>query len=83
MSIARLYCEEGCPFGSQDQPPTCGQQPESCPINEMYHALSAVRRDAKSCMYCSLQRSDSKVIYPANFCGGCTRYCPACDAPKK
>lgn len=74
------FCDRGCPFGGEGR--ICGQSPYDCPIEAMYRELLQRRAGDKHCAYCSLHRSDPDGNYPANLCGQCGRFCPACSAPK-
>ena len=86
MSVQRFedtYCANGCPFGSLEGP-ICmrSKYPADCPINKMYWELLEFRKGGKRCMYCSLGANHPELYYPANGCGDCHRFCPACEAPK-
>ena len=76
----RKFCTHGCPFGGQDR--MCGQDPWHCKINDLFQELQKARAGEQHCTYCSMQRRDKAGSYPANLCGSCGRFCPACDAPK-
>ena len=79
--MIELYCSNGCPFGGKESP--CGQSPYSCPINEMYQENLQHRTGYKTCSHCSMISYGGGRFYPANLCGLCGHYCPACTAPKE
>ena len=74
------FCTHGCPFGGRDR--VCGQDPTLCPVNKIFRELQEARSGEQHCAYCSMQRAHPEGGFPANLCGSCGRYCPACDAPK-
>lgn len=79
------YCKNGCPFGTGAvavNGGVCPLRADACPINKMYLSLALVHAGEQHCAYCSMHRSDPKGSYPANTCGQCFRFCPACDAPR-
>ena len=84
--MTTTYCDHGCPFGSGAVAVNGGACPirtQDCPINRMYLALLLVRSGEQHCAYCSNHSADPDGSYPANLCGQCGRFCPACDAPKE
>lgn len=85
-NLNSVYCRNGCPFGSGAVAVNGGRCPlrvEDCPVNKMYLALALIHAGDNSCAYCSMKRNDPSGTYPANTCGQCGHFCPACDAPKK
>lgn len=86
MNYPNTYCMNGCPFGSGAVAVNGGKCPlrfEDCPINKMYASLKLIYAGAQTCSYCAMKRSDPDSHYPANTCGQCGHFCPACEAPKK
>ena len=51
--------------------------------NEMYQENLQHRTGYKTCSHCSMISYGGGRFYPANLCGLCGHYCPACTAPKE
>ena len=84
--MSKNYCKNGCPFGEGGvsiNGGRCPMRPDDCPINRQYQALALIVAGEQHCAYCAMHKSDPAGSYPANLCGQCGRFCPACEAPKK
>jgi hypothetical protein len=49
----------------------------------MYQENLQHRTGYKTCSHCSMISYGGGRFYPANLCGLCGHYCPACTAPKE
>ena len=79
--MIKTFCGNGCPFGGEGR--ICGQDDATCTINALYREVLQHREGYETCTFCSMQNSGKGVFLPANLCGMCGHYCPACTAPKE